>query len=143
MDLSRIVGLIFTILFVIILFYIILKSLNLMIKDMKYSSKEDEGSVLKLRVLSKDNKESFKKGSMIRVQDEITFGREKDNSIVLNDPYTSGYHTRIYKNNERFVVEDLGSTNGTLLNGDILDVKTYLENGDIILLGKLKLEVIR
>lgn len=143
MDLSRIIGIIFTVLFVIILFYIILKSLNLMIKDMKYSSKEDKGSILKLKISSADKSETFKRGNIIKVEDEVTFGREEDNSLVLNDPYTSGYHARIYKNNERFVIEDLESTNGTLLNGDILDVKTYLEDGDIILMGNLKLKVIR
>lgn len=143
MDLRRIIGLIFTVLFVIILFYIILKSLNLMIKDMRYSSKEEDDPFLNLKVTGKGKNEELALGSIITVKKEATFGRESDNTVVLQDPYTSGYHTRIYRNNGRFVIEDLESTNGTLLNGDLLDVKTYLEYGDIIWIGKLKLEVVK
>ncbi|NLC65905.1 MAG: FHA domain-containing protein [Clostridium sp.] len=143
MDLRRILGLIFTVLFVIILFYIILKSLNLMIRDMRHSSKEDKVSFLNLKVIGKGKNENINIGSTITVKEEATFGRESDNTVVLKDPYTSGYHTRIYRNKGRFVIEDLESTNGTLLNGDLLDVKTYLEDGDVIWIGKLKLEVVK
>jgi hypothetical protein len=50
-------------------------------------------------------------------KDEITFGRKPTNDIVIDHPTISGFHGKIKKDGDRYVVEDLNSTNGTFLNG--------------------------
>jgi pSer/pThr/pTyr-binding forkhead associated (FHA) protein len=50
-------------------------------------------------------------------KDEITFGRKPTNDIVIDHPTISGFHGKIRKDGDKYVVEDLNSTNGLFLNG--------------------------
>lgn len=60
-------------------------------------------------------------GAVIReyklTKDETSFGRKPTNDIVIGHPTISGFHGKIRKDGDRFIVEDLNSTNGTFLNG--------------------------
>jgi len=51
------------------------------------------------------------------VKAEVTIGRRKDNDIVIAEPTISSHHARILRKGEKFIIEDLGSTNGTFING--------------------------
>ena len=67
-----------------------------------------------------------------------TFGRRPENSIVIQgDPYVSGNHAQIIADEDVFRLTDVGSTNGTLLNGARLTINepVTLSPGDIILIG--------
>jgi hypothetical protein len=68
-------------------------------------------------------------------QHTVTIGREPINDIVMNDPEVSRRHTRISFRDGGFMAEDLGSTNGTFVNGRRLAGATPLHHGDIIDLG--------
>lgn len=140
MDIERFIGLAFTGFFVIILFFIIIRSLFLMSRDMGAAEEVKEKS-LRLTILKSGENRSLKEGGVISIVDETTFGRKNDNTIVLTDPYVSGYHFRIFPKEGRFVIEDNQSTNGTLLNGEKLEMKTYLKKEDIVKVGNLTLKV--
>lgn len=67
-----------------------------------------------------------------------TFGRRADNSVILQgDPYVSGSHAQIIADDAVFRLTDVGSTNGTLLNGRRLAINEpeTLSEGDVILIG--------
>lgn len=64
----------------------------------------------------------------------ITVGRKHSNDIQLNDLTVSGRHALFNQQNHQLIVEDLGSTNGTLVNG-IHIKKAVLKHGDIIQAG--------
>ncbi len=67
-----------------------------------------------------------------------TFGRRAENSVVLQgDPYVSGSHAQIIADEDVFRLTDVGSTNGTLLNGERLGANepVTLSPGDVILIG--------
>jgi len=140
MDIQRIISLAFTSFFVIILFFIIIRSLMLMSKDMD-GVKEEKRNILKLTILQIGENKGLKKGATMSISEETTFGRKNDNTVVLTDPYVSGYHFRIYPHEGRYVVEDNKSTNGTLLNGEKLAMRTYLKKDDMIRVGNLTLKV--
>jgi predicted component of type VI protein secretion system len=75
------------------------------------------------------------------VQEEITIGRDIGNRIVINDPEVSRKHTRLTLQSGGYVVEDLGSTNGTFVNGQRLIGPHALRPGETIMLGeKISLE---
>jgi pSer/pThr/pTyr-binding forkhead associated (FHA) protein len=65
----------------------------------------------------------------------ITVGRAPDNDVVVGDPATSGHHGRIDVRGGAFWVSDLGSTNGTLVNGEPV-IEKQLSDGDLIAIGQ-------
>jgi len=67
------------------------------------------------------------------------FGRQGD--VVLDDPGISRRHAQVTNTNGTLTVEDLGSTNGTKLNGTALSAPTAAQNGDEITLGGVSLKV--
>ena len=66
----------------------------------------------------------------------ITIGREAGNDIVLESPQISRYHTRLTLQGGVYVVEDMGSTNGTFLNGQRVLRPTPVTTGDLIGVGE-------
>lgn len=65
-----------------------------------------------------------------------TIGRSRDNDICIDHPEVSGEHALIKEEGGRFTLHDLGSTNGTFLNGELLRAPLMLEDGDEIGLGQ-------
>jgi len=68
-----------------------------------------------------------------------TIGRAPDNCVVLSDPAASRQHCRVFFRDGGYWVEDLGSSNGTLLNDDRLDAPRRLEVGDRITAGSSRI----
>ena len=75
--------------------------------------------------------------------DELMVGRSPQSDIIINDNFVSHNHARIYMLNNQYVLEDLGSANGTYLNDVRLDGNTYLQTGDIITIGTVTFEFTR
>jgi len=67
---------------------------------------------------------------------DITIGRDQSADIVINIPEVSRKHTRLRQETGGFVLEDLGSTNGTFVNGQRLSGPHSLRPGDTIMLGE-------
>ncbi len=69
-------------------------------------------------------------------KDIITLGRDITNDIVINDPEVSRHHMRMTRGPGGFTIEDLGSTNGTFVNGQRVTGARPLRAGDMIGLGE-------
>ena len=69
-------------------------------------------------------------------KEEILLGRDLANDIPISDPEISRRHARFMMQGESFLVEDLGSTNGTFLNGQRISSPQQLRAGDVITLGE-------
>lgn len=67
--------------------------------------------------------------------DSLTFGRGPDNDIALDDTQVSRNHARLFKHGDEVIIEDLGSTNGTLVNGKPITGQHILQPADIISIG--------
>ncbi len=65
----------------------------------------------------------------------LTFGRDPDNDITLDDSEVSRHHARLLQQEEQIILEDLGSTNGTLVNGNPIVGQHLLQPADIISIG--------
>ena len=81
-------------------------------------------------------------GETITVGDaEVTIGRAPGCSLVLtDDTYVSQVHARFYRERNNTIVEDLGSTNGTWVNGERIATPTKLRRGDRVQFGRTVLE---
>jgi hypothetical protein len=66
---------------------------------------------------------------------EVVLGRGDTAEIRLQDPFASSRHARVYEQGRILVVEDLGSTNGTYLNEELLDGPRPLHPGDRLRIG--------
>lgn len=66
---------------------------------------------------------------------QISIGRGSENDIVLDDIYVSHHHAVISPVRNLYQIEDLQSRNHTYINGNILNGKAFLQNGDIIKIG--------
>jgi pSer/pThr/pTyr-binding forkhead associated (FHA) protein len=69
----------------------------------------------------------------------LRLGRSPDNDVILRDPATSGHHARLERRGEAFWVVDLGSTNGTFVNGESVQEK-QLNHGDRLTVGQNSLQ---
>jgi len=71
-------------------------------------------------------------------KDRTTIGRRSHNDVVIDNLAVSGEHAVMVRAGDDFSLEDLGSTNGTTVNGQPIK-KHLLHNGDIIDIGKYRL----
>ena len=69
-------------------------------------------------------------------------GRSAENNIVISNPNVSRRHSRLSRSENGFVVEDLGSTNGTLLDGAPID-RERIESGDELTFGGVTARFVR
>jgi hypothetical protein len=83
-------------------------------------------------------------GTSIGLSDQqITIGRANDATLVLNDDYASTRHARLFPQDGQWIVEDLGSTNGTYLDRQKVTQPTPVPPGVPIRIGKTVLELRR
>jgi FHA domain len=86
---------------------------------------------------------ALKGASVNLAEQQITLGRSNDATLVLNDDYASSRHARIFPQDGQWVVEDLGSTNGTYLDRQKVIRPTPVPVGVPIRIGKTVLELRR
>ena len=65
----------------------------------------------------------------------LSIGRSKEADVQIEDRYASSLHARVFSREGRFYVEDMNSTNGTLLNGATLQGEAELIDGDSVQIG--------
>ena len=82
-------------------------------------------------------------GVTVPVEGPVVIGRSPGADIVIGDDFVSARHARVTPAGTDAIAEDLGSTNGTLLNGLPLSVPTTLRPGDTIDIGAVRLKVDR
>lgn len=72
------------------------------------------------------------KGRWALSQPITSIGRWEDNDVVIEDRWVSRYHVEVHHDSDQYVVHDLGSKNGTLINGQRITAPTVLADGDEI-----------
>ncbi len=72
----------------------------------------------------------------IPVQGPTVVGRGGEADVELDDPFSSDRHVMLDRVENRLVIEDLGSTNGTFINGTRVQGRRALDKGDEILVGQ-------
>ena len=75
-----------------------------------------------------------RKGRSYDLRDEQTVGRAAGCQITLDDTYVSQLHARVFKRDGQIFIEDLGSTNGTKVNGAVV-TERKLKDGDTVAAG--------
>lgn len=68
--------------------------------------------------------------------DQLSIGRDSSNEITVNDAEVSRRHARLTFQGGKYVLEDMGSTNGTFVNGQRLTGPRVLKSGEVVSLGE-------
>jgi hypothetical protein len=128
-----------------IIYIIIIFALRIMYKDMKGGVVKKKPTIKKtmgLEVIERGENFNLRVGDVIPLNDELTIGRKADNLLILGDKYVSSKHARIFMKNTNYVLHDLGSTNGTLMNKKKVVDKVAIKKGDEIKIGTSIFKVI-
>jgi CRP-like cAMP-binding protein len=86
--------------------------------------------------------EGLTKGMVFPLESRLTIGRGEENDIRLFDPTISRNHTLVYLEDGQAVVEDMGSRNGTFVNGEQIST-AVLSSGDVVWVGDVALRFLQ
>ena len=124
--------------FIILIYLFIFSILRLMYLDVK-SITSGGGSLddAYLKVVNRLDSLNFKMQEYYVIDGDISLGRSSKNDVVIKDKFVSKNHLLIREKNQRYYLEDLGSANGTFLNGVKIDSNELIElqNNDKIGVG--------
>ena len=108
------------------------------IKSTPSATSEPDKPVLVLKLLAANGQPGSKE---FRIdEDKATVGRRKHNRISLHDQTVSGEHALITRTTTGFLLEDLNSSNGTMVNGNAI-TEHVLNNNDVLEFGLFRLQV--
>jgi hypothetical protein len=79
---------------------------------------------------------NFQPGHEFEIGESATMGRAPSSDVPIEDPFASSAHARIFPRGQFMYIEDMGSTNGTYLNGRQLRRPEQLKPGDTVRIGE-------
>jgi pSer/pThr/pTyr-binding forkhead associated (FHA) protein len=128
--------------FVTVIYLFIFGILRPMYMDVKYVSRKYARQLENkpyLKLLNIRDRINFQVDESYVVNDKTLIGRNKKNDICLPMQFFSDQHALIFKRNNDYYLEDLGSKNGTFLNNFRLDKGNplQLKSGDIVQVGQM------
>jgi hypothetical protein len=133
------------ILFVVLLYLFLLQLIALIWRDLRSRPAvlaEAGAPAVVLRVVD-GARSGLKRGAALALQAETTIGRLPGNSVVLPDETVSSRHALLREVDGRWWIEDLGSTNGTRVNGRLVGETTVVVPGDLLEFGGVRLRLER
>lgn len=112
-----------------------------LLRDVRSASRDPAASLGRLVVVASPGLPPT--GTVVALDAVTTLGRDLGSSVVLDDPYASAQHAALTFRGRAWYVEDLGSTNGTYVNGAPVAGVTGLAYGDEIRIGDVRLRIER
>lgn len=82
-------------------------------------------------------------GERVDVEGTLLIGRSPECDLSVLDTYISSRHARVTNDEGDLSIEDLGSTNGTYVNQELVTGRVHLAKGDIVQVGGVLFEVVR
>ena len=129
-------------LFLGLLYAFLWSVVRVLLRDLRVAAKEPSAALGRLVVLSSPNGEP-PVGATFALDAVATLGRDVNNAIVLDDDFVSTAHAALTYRGRAWYVEDLGSTNGTFINGNPIDGISPLAFGDELQLGQVRFRLER
>jgi len=134
-------GVLLKIILIVLIYIIIVQALKIMSRDVKRGGLKDGKNLgWGLKLVYPGDGGAFVEGDTIPIGNKLTIGRNRQNQMVLPSPSVSNFHVKIYFEDGRYMLEDLNSTNGTFINGVMVDKKS-LQPGDEISISQTVLVV--
>lgn len=138
---------------VILLYYFLYRVVRIATRDMAslalnkietsvvYGKAEaDAGCLSAPRLVIIEDKQQLVAKTSFTIIDSLTIGRSQHNDIVIDNSFVSHEHACISRVKHNYLLTDLNSTNGTVVNGQQIEEETALVDGDIIQIGAVMLK---
>jgi len=129
-------------LFLGFLFVILFQVTRALMRDLRAAAREPGRSLGRLVVLESPGGEPAT-GRSFDLDAITTLGRDVNNAIVIDDPFASFDHAVLTYRGRSWYVEDVGSTNGTYLNGRPVGAVSPLGFGDELGIGQVRMRLER
>jgi len=129
-------------LFLGLLYAFLWSVVRVLLRDLRSAAKEPGAALGRLVVLASPSGEPAV-GAAFGLDAIATLGRDVNNAIVLEDDFVSSAHATLTFRGRAWYVEDLGSTNGTYVNGTRIEGISPLAFGDELQLGQVRFRLDR
>lgn len=123
----------------VFIFYIVL----LLTRDLRARSVSPEETAPGELVIVEPAESGLQANDAFPLTSETLLGRTSENTIQLPDSTVSGRHGRLVHGREGWTIEDLGSRNGILVNGQPVKSKARVKYGDVMSLGGVSVKLVR
>ena len=127
--------------FLALLYLFLFAVVRILVRDLRAAAREP-GSELGRLVVAASPRGEPPVGGVFSLDAVTTLGRDVNNTVVVDDPFASADHAALTFRGRTWYVEDLGSTNGTFVNGQRVTA-AELREGDRLSVGRLELIVLR
>lgn len=131
MDFFSILSMILKYIFIIIIYLFVFQIAKMIFQDIKSTQASKKGAYLML--LGDEEKDKI-----YPIRESLSVGRDRYSDIRLDYNFVSKNHFIIEEDSGEYYLSDLGSKNGTYVNGNKIDDEVILEDGDIIELNDIK-----
>lgn len=127
--------------FLALLYLFLYTVVRALLRDLRAAAREPGAELGRLVVVASPGDPP--PGAVFAIDAVTTIGRDVNNTIVLDDPFASGDHAALTFRGRAWYVEDLGSTNGTFVNGSPVEGVAPLGFGDEIQVGQARFRLDR
>ena len=137
---------------VILLYYFLYRVVKIAIRDMAslafnnmekpdiYKKSEANQNLSAAKLVVIEDTQQLLSTTCFTITDNLTIGRSQHNDIIIDSSFVSHEHACISKLKHNYLIADLNSTNGTLVNNQPIEEETALTDGDIIQIGAVMLK---
>ena len=129
-------------LFLALLYVFLYRVVRALLRDLRAATHEGTGELGRLVVVASPNGE-HEAGQVFALDAITTMGRDVNNAIVVDDPFASAEHAILTYRGRAWYLEDLGSTNGSYVNGRPVDGVAALGFGDELQVGQVRFRLER
>lgn len=130
------------ILFLGLLYLFLFRVVRALLRDLRVATQEVTTELGRLVVVASPGGEPAA-GTALSLDAITTIGRDVNNSIVVDDPFASSEHAVLTFRGRGWYLEDLGSTNGSYVNGNLVDGVAPLTFGDEVQIGQVRMRLER
>jgi hypothetical protein len=128
--------------FLVLLYLVLARVIWALLRDLRAAAREPGTSLGRLVVVESPSGDPSV-GRSFDLDAITTLGRDVNNAIVIDDPFASSEHAALTYRGRSWYVEDIGSTNGTYLNGRRVGEVAPLGFGDELSIGQVRLRLER
>ena len=128
--------------FLALLYLFLFRIARALVGDLRAAAREPGAELGRLVVVASPEGEP-EEGSSLALDAIATIGRDVNNAIVVEDQFVSAEHAILTFRGRAWYVEDLGSTNGTFVNGAPVTEVMPLGYGDVVQVGQVRLRLER